>query len=88
LLLTSSVFFIAGENRTFDLLPDLRQIDCPTLVLAGDADPLTTPADSEDIVSALPKGLAQYERFPGAGHGIVHDSPAPFFSAIRRFIAS
>ena len=81
-----SDFFIAGENRTFDLLPDLRQIDCPTLVLAGDTDPLTTLADSEDIVAALPKGLEQYERFPDAGHGIVHDSPAPFFSAIRRFI--
>jgi pimeloyl-ACP methyl ester carboxylesterase len=83
-----SDFFIAGENRTFDLLPGLRQIGCPTLVLAGDADPLTTPADSEDIVSALPKGLSQYERFSGAGHGIVHDSPEPFFAAIRRFIAS
>jgi pimeloyl-ACP methyl ester carboxylesterase len=85
---TLSDFFIAGENRTFDLLPDLRQIDCPTLVLAGDMDPLTTPADSEDIVSALPKGLAQYERFLGAGHGIVHDSREPFFAAVRRFIAS
>jgi pimeloyl-ACP methyl ester carboxylesterase len=54
------------------------------LRVIGESDP---NADMEDIVSALPKGLAQYERFPGAAHGIVHDSPEPFFAAIRRFIA-
>jgi proline iminopeptidase len=35
--------FINGENRTYNLLPDLGRIRCPTLILAGDDDPFFLP---------------------------------------------
>ena len=80
-------FFIRGEKRTFDFLPILNRIACPTLVLSGEADPIATVADFQDIVDALPDELRQYELFPDAGHGIVDDTPQPFFARLRRFIS-
>src|SRR5271163_562218 len=41
-------------------------VKCPTLVLAGELDPVTPMADSDDIAAALPSALVRYERFPGA----------------------
>jgi pimeloyl-ACP methyl ester carboxylesterase len=78
--------FGAGEDRSFDLLPDLARVRCPTLVLAGEDDPITPMADSEDIVAALPPGLARFERFAEAGHGVWRDVPEAAFRAIRAFL--
>ena len=78
--------FGGGEDRTFDLLPDLARVRCPTLVLAGEDDPVTPPADSEDIAAAVPAGLARLERFPGCGHGVFRDDPERGLAAIRRFL--
>ena len=46
--------FRKGEDYTFDYLADLTRIKCPTLVLAGEDDPITPPFYSEQIVAALP----------------------------------
>ena len=50
-----------GEIRHFDFLGDLNQISCPTLVLAGDRDPITPVADAEDLVAALPGACVRFE---------------------------
>lgn len=78
--------FGGGEDATFDLLPDLARVRCPTLVLGGEDDPITPIGDQEDIVAALPPGLARLERFAGCGHGVYHDDPARAFDVIRRFL--
>jgi pimeloyl-ACP methyl ester carboxylesterase len=44
----------AGEQRTMNLLPGLARAQCPVLVMAGDADPVTPIEDAQDIVAALP----------------------------------
>lgn len=75
-------------ETSFNLLPDLPRVKCPTLVLAGDEDPVTPPADSEDIAAALPQGLARLVRFAKAGHGIVTDDRARFMETLREFILS
>jgi pimeloyl-ACP methyl ester carboxylesterase len=80
-------FFLAGEWQTFNLLPALKRIKCPTIVLS-DVDPLASSKDAENMVAAMPKALVQYEHFPEAGHGIAGDSPEQFFSVVRRFITA
>jgi proline iminopeptidase len=77
-----------GEGFRFDFRDRLGQVKCPTLVLAGDLDPVTPMADSDDIASALPSALVRYERFLGAGHGVGHDQPDRYFGLLREFIAA
>jgi proline iminopeptidase len=79
--------FGAVESADMDLLPGLSRVRCPTLVLSGEEDPITPPADSEDIAAAIPPGLARLERFPDCGHGVFRDDPEAGFAAIRRFLA-
>jgi pimeloyl-ACP methyl ester carboxylesterase len=60
----------------------------PTLVMSGEDDPITPIGDSEDIVAALPPGLARFERFTGAGHGVYRDAPERAFSLLRDFVCA
>ena len=80
--------FRRGERETMNFLADLHLIKCPTLVMAGEDDPMTPVACSEEIVAALPAHLVRFERFAGAGHGIVSDQPARFFELLRGFIGA
>lgn len=77
---------LGGEGRTFNFLPLLHRIQCPTLVLGGEEDPMVPIACQEDIVAALPTHLVRFERFPGCGHGVVTDSPDRAMAVIRDFI--
>jgi pimeloyl-ACP methyl ester carboxylesterase len=76
-----------GEGFRFDFRDRLGQVKFPTLVLAGELDPVTPMADSDDIAAALPSALVRYERFLGAGHGVGHDQPDRYFGLLREFIA-
>jgi proline iminopeptidase len=78
--------FGGGEDRTMNFLPDLGKIRCPTLVLAGEEDPITPPDDAAEIAAALPEGLATLRRFPDCGHGVFRDRPEAGLEAIRQFI--
>ena len=49
-----------------DSRPTLPTIDVPVLVLVGDEDRLTPPADAEAMAAALPN--ARLTRIAGAGH--------------------
>jgi proline iminopeptidase len=80
--------FRRGERETMNFLPDLHRIKCPTLVMVGEDDPMTPVPYAEEIVAALPPELVRYERFAGAGHGIVADQPERFFAVLRAFIAA
>ena len=77
-----------GEDARVDLLDDLSRLRCPTLVLVGEEDPITPPADAEDVAAALPAGLARLERFSGCGHGVFRDDPEAGLDCIRRFLGS
>ena len=73
-------------TRQVNLIPELSKIACPTLVIAGTADPWGSTAAADDIVEALPERLVRYEEFPGAGHHIHHDDPEQLFSVLRQFL--
>jgi len=79
-------FGAGGEGFRFDFRSRLSGVKCPTLVLAGDLDPVTPMADSDDIAAALPPSLVRYERFLGAGHGVGQDQPDRYYALLREFI--
>jgi pimeloyl-ACP methyl ester carboxylesterase len=80
--------FRRGERETMNFLAELSRIKCPTLVMVGEDDPMTPVPCAEEIVAALPPHLVRFERFAGAGHGIVSDQPEQFFAVLRSFIAA
>ena len=75
-----------GEGCQFNFLPDLGRIRCPTLVLVGEEDPVTPPADAAEMVAALPPDLVRFERFAGCGHGVERDDPEAACRVIREFL--
>jgi proline-specific peptidase len=78
--------FFLHEERIFNFLPDLGKIKCPTLITAGDLDPITPLADSKDIAAAMTPGVARLEVFESAGHGVHRDQPDRFFKMLDEFI--
>jgi proline iminopeptidase len=82
-------FHFAGPDREtarLDFREGLGRIECPTLVVAGEDDPITPISRSELIVRCLPPHLVQFARFPNAGHGVHNDDPALAFAVLRDFI--
>jgi pimeloyl-ACP methyl ester carboxylesterase len=77
-----------GESHTFDMLPDLHRIQCPTLVLGGEDDPIHPIESQADIAASLPAHLVQFERFANCGHAVVPDAPERAMAVIRDFIAN
>ena len=76
-----------GESHTFNMFQELHRIQCPTLVLGGEDDPMHPIESQADIAAALPAHLVQFERFPNCGHAVVPDAPERAMAVIRDFIA-
>jgi proline iminopeptidase len=77
-----------GESHTFNMFPELHRIQCPTLVLGGEDDPMHPIESQADIAAALPAHLVQFQRFANCGHAVIPDSPERGMAAIRAFIGS
>jgi pimeloyl-ACP methyl ester carboxylesterase len=75
-----------GEAHTFNMFPDLGRIQCPTLVLGGEDDPIHPIESQADIAAALPPRLVQFKRFPNCGHAVIPDAPERAMVVIRDFI--
>lgn len=74
-----------GEGRSFNFLPRLKNIFAPTLILAGKQDPVSTIKDADDMMEALPRGIASIKLFDNCGHGVQRDNPPLALSTIRAF---
>ena len=70
----------------YDWFADLVRIKAPTLILAGELDPITTLADHEDMAAAITG--SRLEVFPDAGHGVFRDKPQEALAVIREFIVA
>jgi pimeloyl-ACP methyl ester carboxylesterase len=77
-----------GEGHTFNFLQDLSRVQCPTLVLGGEDDPMTPIECQADIAAALPPHLVRFERFAGCGHAVLPDAPERALAVIRDFIST
>ena len=67
-----------------DSLATLRAADVPALVLRGDEDALSSQADTDAMVEALPQGRLAV--LPGAGHLSAVETPGPFAAALSAFL--
>ena len=64
------------------LFPDLHRIQCPTLVMGGEDDPINPIESQANIAAALPAHLLQFERFPNCRHAVVPNAPGPTIAMI------
>lgn len=67
------------------LRPLVRAIDCPTLVMTGELDPMAPPDDAADLVAAIGDN-AVLEVIENAGHGVYRDQPDAFVETVTSFL--
>jgi pimeloyl-ACP methyl ester carboxylesterase len=66
---TSPEEYLRQQTAIFnrpDSTETLATIDCPTLILCGELDQITTPAIHQEMAGKIPR--SQLEIIPGAGH--------------------
>ncbi|HEY3061067.1 MAG TPA: alpha/beta fold hydrolase [Chloroflexota bacterium] len=84
----SSARAVADGARGLALRTDstdmLASIDVPTLVIVGEHDQLTPPADSDAMLARLPN--ARLERIDQAGHMANLENPDQFNEALIEFV--
>jgi pimeloyl-ACP methyl ester carboxylesterase len=74
----------------FERMPDiditswLPRIEAPTLVIAGDRDPIVPPAQARLIAAAVPG--AELVMLPGAGHVLFAERPAEYRHALDSWL--
>jgi pimeloyl-ACP methyl ester carboxylesterase len=73
-----------GMARRPDSTPTLATVGCPTLVIVGEQDQLTPPAESEKMAKAV-KG-AKLVKVPNAGHLSNIENPEAFNAALTVFV--
>ncbi len=67
----------------FDVMPRLRGINCPTLVICGSADQLTPPKYSQYLAEQIPG--ASLVIIEDAGHMVMLEQPQAVSEAITKF---
>jgi 3-oxoadipate enol-lactonase len=81
---------VAAAQRGMAKRPDsfatLATIACSTLVVVGEEDTLTPPAEAEKLAAGI-KG-AKLVKIPGAGHLPCIENPEPFTAALAEFFAA
>jgi pimeloyl-ACP methyl ester carboxylesterase len=73
-----------GMGERPDSAPTLKTINVPTLVMVGEEDTLTPPADSEQIHHGIPG--SQLVKVPTAGHFSPFEQPEFAGKELRKFL--
>lgn len=81
--ITGPVGGVIGRKSVLD---ELKYIRCPTLVLTGDEDRTTPPAEAERIVTHI--AGARLVKLAACGHTSTIEAPAPVSQAVSEFLAS
>jgi proline iminopeptidase len=71
--------------RTFDFIPELHKITCPTLILAGQDDWICDLDESKTIAQHIPH--AHLEIFDKSSHAIAVDEHDRYINIIKDFLA-
>ncbi len=75
-----------GMAERADARPWLATIDCPALVLVGEQDVISPPAEMSEIAATLPR--ATFRVIPESGHLAPLENPQPVNEAIRTFLST
>jgi pimeloyl-ACP methyl ester carboxylesterase len=76
---------LRGMAERPDVTPRLKEIDVLALVICGEHDTISPPAEMRQIAQGLPQ--ATYVEIPGAGHMAPLEKPAQVNAAIEQFLA-
>jgi pimeloyl-ACP methyl ester carboxylesterase len=76
--------FVACSH--FDVRSQLDQIVCPALVICGEADRMTPPAQNEALAQELPQG--EFFVVQGAGHMVMLEKPEAVAGKLAAFLDS
>jgi 3-oxoadipate enol-lactonase len=76
---------VGGVIARKGIVDELKYIRCPTLVLTGDEDTTTPPAEAERIVAGI--AGARLLRLSRCGHTSSIEAPAAVTQAIAEFLA-
>ena len=77
-------FQFSGELATFDLIPDLKKVNLPCLVMAGEQDFICDVEANREIHEAIPN--SEFHIIPGASHEVFADCPEIVFPILKDFI--
>jgi 3-oxoadipate enol-lactonase len=77
---------LRGMAERPDSNPLLPEIRCPTLVIAGQFDAISTPDEMRGIAAAIPK--TRFVEIAGCGHMAPLECPAKVNAAMKDFLAS
>ncbi len=75
-----------NEHGHMDFRSKLKRVTCPTLIMAGEEDPITPHVFSQVIADSLPNGVATLRLYPKCGHGVTADCPDEALADLRSFI--
>lgn len=79
-------YFWRDEGKKFDLRNGLRMIQCPTLVIGGDSDPVAPPSCIEEMAINVPENYVKKVILEDCGHMFWYDQPDTGFKIIEDFI--
>jgi 3-oxoadipate enol-lactonase len=75
-----------GMAQRPNMVGRLGQIDCPTLVIVGERDAISTPEEMRAIAQAIPH--ARLVEIAGCGHMSPMEKPAELSAAILEFLSA
>lgn len=79
-----AAYFFARPAPLYDVRPQLHEIACPTLVIAGRHDWICPPAAARAIADGVPGAqLVELD----SGHFSFGETPEPFLAAVRAHLA-
>ena len=73
-----------GMAERIDASTLLASVDCPTLIVVGEEDAISTVEEMRSIADAIPG--ARFVKVAGAGHMSPLEAPAEVNEAIRQFV--
>jgi pimeloyl-ACP methyl ester carboxylesterase len=83
---TGTLQQIAHLQAGTDLRAAAATISCPTLVLAGELDPIVPAVYTRELAAAIPE--ARYREVPGAAHSVLAEGGAALLNEITEFLST
>jgi pimeloyl-ACP methyl ester carboxylesterase len=80
--------FRAGGCGPADFAERAPAITCPTLILAGEDDPVSPAVGADRLAALLVNAPVAAHVLPGVGHGVFRQDPERAFGLLRDFLVS
>jgi len=74
----------SGFLHSFNFIPNLKKITCPTLILAGSNDWVCSPKQSRIMAENIPN--AKLKIFKNCGHAVTSDVNAKYIKEVASFL--